>query len=208
VSYTAPTFQLKAFHCPLCQVYASIKWGQNYISFPGGTGRPAHVWAALCSHCDHESYWLEDGSMLYPRAVVAPPAHVDTPDHIKVGYQEARQVSGASPRSAAALLRLCIQQICVYLGEAGKNLNDDIGALVKKGMPIEIQQALDIVRVVGNNAVHPGELSADDVAAVATGLFELHNQIVEDRISRPKRLKAMFEKLPQGAKTAIQKRDA
>ena len=73
---------------------------------------------------------------------------------------------------------------------------------------MEIQQALDIVRVVGNNAVHPGELDEHDVATVATSLFELVNAIVEDRIARPKKLKAMFDALPQGARDAIGRRDS
>ena len=95
----------------------------------------------------------------------------------------------------------------LHLGKNGKNINDDISALVKEGLPPEIQQALDIVRVVGNNAVHPGELSEDDVAEVSDTLFELVNQIVEERIARPKKLNSMFSKLPQGALDAIKKRD-
>lgn len=146
--------------------------------------------------------------MLYPAQVTASMPHPDTPDHIKMEYEEARKVSAASPRSAAALLRLSIQRLAVHLGEPGQNLNTDIGNLVKKGLPPEIQQALDILRVIGNNAVHPGELSADDVASVTHSLFELHNQIIEDRISRPKKLKSLFEKLPAGARDAIANRDA
>jgi hypothetical protein len=38
----------------------------------------------------------------------------------------------------------------------------DIGELVKAGLPLEIQQSLDIVRVVGNNQVHPGILDVRD----------------------------------------------
>jgi hypothetical protein len=94
------------------------------------------------------------------------------------------------------------------LGEAGKNINDDIGALVSKGLPIEIQQALDFCRVVGNNAVHPGEIDLNDTPEVAHSLFSMINFIVEDRISRPKRVADLYSKLPEGARTAIAKRDS
>jgi hypothetical protein len=58
------------------------------------------------------------------------------------------------------------------------------------------------------NAVHPGQIAADDVADAADQLFDLVNLIVEDRIARPARIKALFEKLPNGAKEAIAKRDS
>jgi hypothetical protein len=129
------------------------------------------------------------------------------PETVRTDYEEAREIAGASPRAAAALLRLAIQKLCIELGESGENINDDIANLVRKGLPVEIQQALDIIRVIGNNAVHPGELQSDDVADVASSLFELTNQIVEERVSRPRKLQALFDRLPQGARDAIEKRD-
>jgi hypothetical protein len=102
-------------------------------------------------------------------------AHPDTPDTVKVDFDEARSVFGRSPRSSAALLRLSIQRICIHLGLPGKNLNEDIGKLVAAGLPIEIQQSLDIVRVVGNNQVHPGTLDVRDDPETAEHLFELVN---------------------------------
>ncbi len=113
-----------------------------------------------------------------------------------------------SPRSSAALLRLAIQKICIELGLPGKNLNDDIGELVKQGLPVRIQQSLDIVRVVGNEQVHPGVLDVRDDPGVAMMLFELVNLIVDDRIASPKRIAALYAKLPEEKRQGIEKRDA
>jgi hypothetical protein len=130
------------------------------------------------------------------------------PDDIREDFEEARAVFSNSPRSSAALLRLAIQKICINLGLPGKNLNDDIGELVKQGLPVQVQQSLDIVRVVGNNQVHPGVLDVRDDAAMATRLFELVNIITEDRIARPKQIAALYAKLPEGARKQIEERDA
>jgi hypothetical protein len=105
------------------------------------------------------------------------------------------------------LLRLCIQKLCKYLGEPGENLNDDIAALVQKGLGPQIQKALDIVRVIGNNAVHPGKIDLKDNRETATRLFNLVNLIAEVMISQPKHIDAMYESLPEGARVQITKRD-
>ncbi len=94
-----------------------------------------------------------------------------------------------------------------HLTEKGKDLNEDIASLVKKGLEVDVQQALDVVRVIGNNAVHPGVIELKDDRATALKLFELVNIIVERRISTPKRIAALFEGLPPGAHEQIAKRD-
>jgi len=145
--------------------------------------------------------------MVYPATVTAPAPHPEMPADVAADYEEARNVAQQSPRAAAALLRLCVQKLCVYLGEPGKNINADIAALVKKGLPEQIQQTLDVVRVVGNNAVHPGVISADDVAGVCGSLFDLVNYIVEDRVARPAKVKSLYESIPQALRDAITARD-
>jgi hypothetical protein len=95
----------------------------------------------------------------------------------------------------------------VELGEKGKNINADIGSLVAKGLPVQVQQALDFCRVVGNNAVHPGEIEINDTPDIAYNLFEMMNFIIEDRIARPKQIQALYGKLPEGARNAIESRD-
>lgn len=96
---------------------------------------------------------------------------------------------------------------CIHLGEKGKNINDDIGALVKKGLGSDVQEALDTVRVIGNNAVHPGTIDLEDDVETAERLMELVNYVVDEMITRPARRKAMFAKVPPGAKEAIARRD-
>jgi hypothetical protein len=105
------------------------------------------------------------------------------------------------------LLRLCVQKLCVHLGESGENLNDDIKSLVSKGLPPSVQQALDYCRVIGNNAVHPGEIDVKDTPDITQELFRMINFIVEDRITRPAEIKEIYERLPKEEKEKIEKRD-
>lgn len=162
--------------------------------------------AALCVHCKQRSYWF-DGRMVVPSDTPVEPPHPDLPDACRTDYEEAREIVSRSPRGAVALLRLCIQRLMAHIGEEGKNINDDIKSLVAKGLPSLVQQALDFCRVVGNNAVHPGELSINDTPEIAHQLFRMTNFIVEERITRPKEIETLYSQLPQGAINAIAKRD-
>nr|WP_165284730.1 MULTISPECIES: DUF4145 domain-containing protein [unclassified Pseudomonas] len=215
-AYVPPSFEGSAFNCPLCGAFANMIWADIY----NGRQDMYHMglYQCECAHCRQSTCWLgtevgypdghSAGVMIHPDGTMAPLAHPEMPEHIKSDYLEARSIVGRSPRGAAALLRLAIQKLCEELGETSGNINTDIGSLVKKGLPVEIQQALDVVRVIGNNAVHPGKLSDADIAGVANALFGLVNEIVEDRIARPKKLAALFASLPNGAREAIEKRDA
>jgi hypothetical protein len=129
------------------------------------------------------------------------------PANVKGDYEEARAIVNASPRGASALLRLSLQKLMPHIGEKGDNLDDDIRDLVKKGLPQMIQQALDAVRVIGNNAVHPGELDLKDDITTAKSLFDLVNLIVDYTITKPKNVKAIYERIPKGAKDAIARKD-
>ena len=178
-----------------------------------------------CSHCDNPTFWLvgvtaEDAlravsqktkpqkwsKIIYPTTPTSPPANDDLDDSIKKIYNEAADITNQSPRAACALLRLAIQMLLKQLGEKGDNINNDIKNLVANGLDPQIQQALDIVRVTGNHAVHPGEIDFNDTTDVQT-LFELINAIADTLITQPKRIKAMFNRLPQKDQESIKKRD-
>ncbi|PPC93085.1 MAG: hypothetical protein CTY33_09540 [Methylotenera sp.] len=200
--YYPPRADVDQFHCILCGVYARQIWHNLIIAGKGITG----FTASNCQHCHELSFWYE-GRMVVPSEAPVPPAHIDIPSICLEEYNEARDVVARSPRAAAALLRLCLQKMMIVLGETGDHINEDIGSLVKKGLPIEVQQALDICRVVGNNAVHPGEIELSDNPEIAYTLFEMINFIVEDRISRPQKIASIFRSLPEGALNAIARRD-
>jgi Domain of unknown function (DUF4145) len=161
---------------------------------------------SMCYSCDAFTWWIKD-QISYPvsKSEIRPPE--DLPASIRADFEEAASVLELSPRSSAALLRLCIQKLMKELGEKGGNLNADIGALVAKGLDPDVQQALDIVRVTGNNAVHPGQIDVDD-KATAISLFQLLEMIVARCITSPKKLREMYANLPSGALEQIKKRDA
>ena len=161
-----------------------------------------------CYSCDAISIWLHD-KILYPPSRYEIEPNADLNEDIRADFDEARAVLDLSPRSAAALLRLCVQKICKQLGLPGKDINEDIGTLVAGGLDTRVQKALDLVRVVGNNAVHPGTLDLKDDRETAAKLFVLVNRIADDMISHPKQLDALYdEKLSEGQKKQIAKRDA
>jgi len=147
-------------------------------------------------------------AMVIPDMEGIPYPNDDLSDEIKEDYTEARSILSRSPRGAAALLRLALQKLCKQLGESGKEINSDIANLVKKGLRPSIQKALDIVRVTGNESVHPGVLDMKDNREVALKLFELVNLIAEVMISEPKRVDELYETVvPDEKKKAIVGRD-
>jgi len=161
---------------------------------------------AVCSHCGKYSLWLNQ-AMIHPPSGSAPPPNPDLSEDIKSDYDEARRIASISPRGAAALLRLVIQKICVRLGERGEDLNSDIANLVKRGLPEKIQKSLDSVRVIGNEALHPGLMDLKDDTKTVSQLFELVNLIAAVMITQPKKVDQIFEGLPKSKREAIRKRD-
>ena len=166
----------------------------------------ANVSFSQCHSCNCLSIWIQE-RLIYPLTDSEIIPHEDMPSPVKEEFGEAASIVESSPRGAAALLRLALQKLMPFLSERGENLNDDIASLVKKGLEIEIQQALDVVRVVGNNAVHPGVLDLKDDKATALKLFKLINIGGERRIALPKQIGALFDDLPPNTRRAIEKRD-
>lgn len=130
------------------------------------------------------------------------------PARVRDVYLEASSILDKSPRGASALVRLALELLCVHmLDKPANGIDKNIAALVSKGLDEQIQMALDAVRVIGNKAVHPGQIDLADNRGTASSLFHLLNLIVERLISQPKHIKEMYATLPSGAVEAIKRRD-
>lgn len=218
MEFITPTLKAKSFNCPFCGVISQQTWSAIFRIFfndKQANGQTIQLFYDLqenfstskCKHCDEVALW-KNKKMIYPLTGTVSTPNQDMPSDVKGDYLEAKDIVTLSPRGAAALLRLALQKLCIHLGESGKNVNDDIKNLVAKGLPITLQQALDSVRVIGNNAVHPGQLDLKDDIDTAYKLFGFLNIICDMLITQPKRIEEFYNlKIPANLKDAIDKWD-
>lgn len=206
-TYVTPTVMSASFTCPHCGAFAMQNWWIRSWNESVPNERAANqIRVGRCQHCGKSTLWVMD-KMVYPDIGNAPFPNSEMPEAVKNTYLEAASIASKSPRGAAAILRLGIQVLCKDLGEPGKDINKDIASLVKKGLPEIVQQSLDIVRVTGNDAVHPGQIDTDDIEVVSK-LFDLTNVIIEYMIALPNKVSGIYSQLPAGKKKAIEDRDS
>ena len=168
---------------------------------------PDKVAVSTCSQCGEPALWF-DKQVVFPKTMDAQPPNQDLEADIVILYHEASSIITDSPRGAAALLRLALQRLLRQLGKSGQNINEDIRELVSDGLSPKIQQALDLVRVIGNHAVHPGEIDLDDNREIAEKLFQILNFIAEEMISKPRELEQLYnETIPESTREHIRRRD-
>ncbi len=203
IPYTVPYLNGNAFNCPHCTAYAHQTWSGTWTQ---GNAHIQGLSIAICSQCKDFSVWYY-GEMIRPTNTPVEKPSSDLPTEVKRDYEEAAQIVQKSPRAAAALLRLAIQKLCASVGGEGKNLNTDIATLVENGLPKKVQQMLDTVRVIGNHAVHPGQINLDDQPQTAEALFRLVNIIAEKMITEPQEIDALYGSLPEEDRENIAKRD-
>jgi len=210
--YVEPQHRKASFTCPHCEAVT----GQTWAPVNGAAGVTGSAYGICQStDCGEATLWvgelteyggIKDAVMVWPSHTPGPRPNDDMPDNVAQAYQEARKVLPHSPRAAGALLRLALQLLMPHVGKAGKNLNDEIAELVREGLRPNVQKALDAVRIIGNDAVHPGAIDTDDRETVLA-MFALLNQIVYDLVTRPRELDEVWQKLPEGKRNSVGKRD-
>lgn len=207
MDYVPPSYKSDGFNCPHCNAYSRMEWDSPWSN-------AFQVRAVALSRCDKCGKfgiwrtWSDASRMLWPDSTQAPPPEADMPEDVRRDYLEASAIFAKSSRGGSALLRLALQKLCRHLGEPGKNIDQDIRALASKGIfPAAVVKVADTVRITGNNAVHPGEMSDEDFDTVSSKLFELLNFLVRKAITEPKELDSLYAKVPEGARKAAEEKD-
>lgn len=137
-----------------------------------------------------------------------PCSNPDLPQNCKDLYEEAAHIFSASPRSAAVILRLCLQDLLNSQGFSG-TIYQMIGKATEKlNLPQHIQQFMEVVRFHGNEAAHNSdlELNPDEQAENVAYMFTIINDIATYAITLPKKAQAEYEKLPDAVRQSIEQR--
>lgn len=218
--YVTPDYEKASFSCPHCGALthhfrSELQWTYEAPDKTRSLLSVKNFCVAQCFTCKKYSFWhskMTDYSMYHEMVYPAgqfefPEPNADLSDEIKADYLEAGKILRESPRGAAALLRLCVEKLVDSLVPGGGNLNDKIGDLVKNGLDEKIQRALDLTRVIGNEAVHPGLIDIKDDQETTSLLFKTINLIAEKLITLPRQIDNAYENLPPSKLDGIDKRD-
>lgn len=132
------SYQIIGSRCPLCKRVIVIRQKSIHETIPNQGSR----------------HRLIDDLLLLPR-VIKRPIPKGVPPEIAKDYKEACEVLTLSPRASAALSRRCLQHIIhEAAGIKKNNLYEEIES-VKSHLPPYLQTLIDLVRKLGNIAVHP-----------------------------------------------------
>ena len=161
MKYEKPELEKKNFTCPHCHTLVQMIFDRHYFeSDYNGLCLENLLEIARCNACGKKIIWIDD-KYIYPDVQTFEP-NVDMPESVLKLYNEAGMIYNKSPRAACAILRLAVDRLCIELGQdESLDINKKIANLVSDGLSPQLQKALDLVRVVGNKAVHPGQIAFD-----------------------------------------------
>jgi len=226
----------KAFVCPNCSIHAQQVWHQvlfkrenfvddlgysklhEYYKVEEGSGvffqdgdylRQTNTLAfCMCQSCKKPSLWYEH-ELVYPLKSIIEDPNPFMPTEVVALYDEARAVLNLSPRSSAALLRLALEILLPHLGAEKAKINTMIQQLVAERKVIgKLQQAMDGLRVIGNDAVHPGLIDSEgkDDREVSLTLFKVLNFIVAETLESDQMIGELYSLLPERVRKGIEDR--
>lgn len=209
---SAPVFGQDACVCPRCDVFAQHSWhpveydptwkatgnsANLLIQKPANPRAPIPVQGAffqLCSHCRQLSLWSQEELIRPLPNPPGPPPLDEAPRAVRDLHLEARAICQASPRGAAALLRLALDKLLVELGYSSGGLADRLKEARDGGtLSPQIYDAALAVKLLGDNGVHPGEIDLHELPTSAASMMEFLNLVVEETIIRERRIAAVLK---------------
>lgn len=179
-----PRHDAPHFVCPNCGIGAQHHWHRARIPHNlNNHGHDPRLQRADCVICGQSSYWV-DARMVWPPPGLSVKAPVDLPEELAGIFEEARTVGSLSPRAAAGLLRLLVEQLLDHIGAPEGTLFDRVDVLCNEGrITRRTRDLLDAVRISGNSAVHEGVIFADgDDAETIMVMFDLVERVVVEVI--------------------------
>jgi hypothetical protein len=141
-----------------------------------------------------------------------PLSNLAMPENMEHVYYEARRIVSASSRGSAVLLRLAASVLAASdprlgLRDKDDRADDEIKAMVAKGLPATVQKALDALRVIGNELPCIGAIDLREEPETASALLTLLKVFVQDAITPPVRTDAICVALPSPNPARIKSRD-
>ena len=135
----------------------------------------ANLHLSSCHSCNAFALWVGER--------LAFPMNVDkTPALVEEDVEEAAAILNKFPRGATALMRVCIQKLMPLLKQDGEKLNDSMSSLVRKGLEVEIQEAMEVLQVLGNDPVQPTSLDTQEDKQMALRFVDSLKAILERRM--------------------------
>lgn len=138
--------------------------------------------------CQKLSFWV-DGKLVWPAGGGLHPSQY-MPEDAKKIFKEAQSVVNLSPRSACALLRVCLERVVDNIGKQGDCANyksdDKLYNKIKSlNLNNNFQLLCDVCRRAGNENAHSGSLNLDDgeTQELAQAMATMINALVDSLIA-------------------------
>lgn len=160
--------------CDGCNAYALH---QKTIVKNLATDQLVGITIVVCRQCSYSSVIVQRASdapaLVYPLALVGPSPAIGMPEGVRKLFDDARAVGRQSPRAAVALMRVALEKLIPGAGTLYTRITS-----IATGA--HVQRIMDLVRVIGNAALHDDEeVEFDPGPDVAAKLMELMNILID-----------------------------
>ena len=206
-------YDKNSFICPYCSVFSQQTWIKSitgeYLSDHEHNyfdeTEISNLELCKCHACDKYSIWINK-KMVYPIESKIELPNEDMPEEIKKDFLEARNIVNMSPRGACAILRLALDKLLTYLEIEGDTLYSKITSYCENNnVDDRLTKAFHSIRIIGNESVHIGNLRMEDDIETAGILFSMLNFIVDETITKTRKINHIYSQLPENKTKKLDK---